>query len=200
MNVLISLIINFICGIIVVVWHEFPKNLVEHYLLQLMYRGRLKLRNPLTYIDPIGMIMFIFSVVGIGWQRPYKYNTERFKLKGEGGIVIALVGQLASLLLVFALLPLIGYMYANEVNIYLLQFTGTLAKFSLALFLVNLIPLEGFDMTLIINAFSYKVRRTLEVNQPYLKLFFVVLIVTRAIPRLVIYIIYVLEPLYRIFM
>ncbi len=197
MSVLISLIINFICGIIVVFWHEFPKNIVEHYLLQIMYRGKLKLRNPLTYIDPIGMIMFTFSVVGIGWQRPYKYNTERFKLKGEGGIVIALVGQLASLLLVFALLPVIAYMFVNEVNIYLLQFVSTLAKFSFALFLVNLIPIEGFDMTLIVNAFSYKARKTLEANQPYLKLFFVVLIVTRAIPRLSLYI---LEPLYRFIM
>ncbi len=194
MDVFISLIINFICGIIVVFWHEFPKNITEHYLLQEMYRGRLKIKNPLSYIDPIGMIMFIFSVVGMGWQRPYKYNTERFKLKKEGGVVIALVGQLSSLLLAFALLPLISYLFDSEANTYFIQFIGTLIKFSFAMFLVNLIPIQGFDMTLIVNAFSYKAKRILEVNEPYLKLFFVVLIVSRVIPRLTIYI---LESLYR---
>ncbi len=194
-NTLIILFINLICGIIVVIWHEFPKNILAHFLTHPIYRGDLKIVSPIKYIDKVGAIMFAFSVFGIGWQKPYEYDVNKFTLKDKGGLILALVGQLFSLLLIFILFPLAYYTYHTGVNEYVVMFLFTLIKFNATLIVVNLFPMISFDMSAIIRGISYETYRSIEINNIYFKFAFLVILGMRLVPQITSFL---LSPLFRL--
>jgi len=111
------------------------------------FQGRLTL-NPIAHIDPIGFIMIL--VFGFGWAKPVQTNPSAFKNYYKDDLKISLAGPVANLILgfIFAILavlftnfaPIDGALYTIIQEI--LVITGYL---NCILFVLNLIPIPGFD-------------------------------------------------------
>lgn len=151
----INIIISLVAGVIVVLVHEVSKYYFSLTLLHPIHRKRKDTKiNFLKYIDPVGLIIFVFS--GIGWQKPGEYNPARFKEKEKGLLVLSLVGFAASTLLIVAMIPLAMYLYRSEILFgnYIFIFVYKLIYFSFALVVINLLPIPPLNMAKIIYALN----------------------------------------------
>ena len=151
----INIIISILAGVIVVLVHEVSKYYFSLTLLHPIHRKRKDTKiNFLKYIDPVGLIIFVFS--GIGWQKPGEYNPARFKEKEKGLLVLSLVGFAASTLLIVAMIPLAMYLYKAELLFgnYIFIFVYKLIYFSFALIVINLLPIPPLNMAKIIYALN----------------------------------------------
>lgn len=107
--------------------------------------GRLTL-NPLAHIDVFGFIMLI--VIGFGWAKPVPFDPRNLKRPLADGLLIALAGPAANLVLaLLAALVFRGLVAAN-----VLAFDSLLALFlvllvfvDLLLLFFNLIPIYPLD-------------------------------------------------------
>lgn len=174
---LIRILINFICGILVMLIHELPKVLTAHILTHPIHRKK-KIEFPsiLTFIDPIGLVLFTFSSFGMGWQKPYEYNPSLLKDKEKSLLPIALSGQLANLLLVVILIPIIKYSITVDTSYIMLYGLYRLTIYNLVIFIVNLLPVPPLDMSKIIHAFSPNAYFNLMQNKRYIHAGFILLI------------------------
>lgn len=110
------------------------------------YQGRLTL-NPLAHLDPLGTLMLV--LFRVGWAKPVMINTQYFKNKRQGTLLVSLAGPMANVLL--------GWIFYNVLKITSLHFPYTKFSASLAMFLLvnvqvnlglasfNLIPLPPLD-------------------------------------------------------
>ncbi len=190
MNILLILLINFIAGILVMILHELAKNIAAYFLTHPVYRQAVKINSPLRYIDVIGAIMFAFAWIAVGWQRPFKYDYRKFRMKESGLVILAVVGEVSSLVFAVSLLPVVKYLQFTmplEIGLhtYLYLFVYTFIKYNLAIFFVNLLPMLPFDMSLIVQGMSAEKYAYLVRNDIYLKLFFLFMIGSGIIPRIV---------------
>ncbi|MCT4544120.1 MAG: site-2 protease family protein [Vallitalea sp.] len=151
LEILINLIIKFLCAVIVICVHEYPRMIVYKALVHPLYKREAKISfNPLRYMDPFGMICFVF--LNVGWQKPFTFNTGRLRDKNKGLISISLIGILCNLLLMAILIPILINVY--NVNDYLTNFLKYLIVYNLAIVIVNLLPVPPFDMVKIIQAIN----------------------------------------------
>lgn len=114
------------------------------------FQGRLTF-NPLAHIDPIGFLMLL--IFGFGWAKPVQVNPSAFKKYYKDDLKVSLAGPVANLIV--ALLSAILY---NVIS----RFIGAAAGYSTiqwivlmilklsvsincTLFVLNLIPIPGFD-------------------------------------------------------
>lgn len=173
----IYILINFICGAVVMIWHELPKSVAAHFLTHSVFRKKnMILPSPMKYIDPIGLILFTFSSYGVGWQKPYEHNPNRLKDKERSLLVIAIIGQLASLLFMLFLIPVANYMIITDANKFIIQAVSKLIIFNMAIFIVNLLPVPPLDMSKIIHAFSPNTYFRLMQNERYIHSAFILLV------------------------
>ncbi|MCA9384393.1 MAG: site-2 protease family protein [Candidatus Magasanikbacteria bacterium] len=106
-------------------------------------QGRLTI-NPLSHIDPVGLLLLI--VAGFGYAKPVPYNPYRLRDPKWGPVLIALAGPISNLLL--GIIAIISYalLYTklgpNNLLIVALWF---LAKVNIVLALFNLVPLPPLD-------------------------------------------------------
>ncbi|MBU0573873.1 MAG: site-2 protease family protein [Candidatus Margulisbacteria bacterium] len=102
--------------------------------------GRLTL-NPISHIDPIGLIMLI--IARIGWARPVPVNPYNFKNPEWGMTMVGLAGPVSNfffawvLAVIFRFLP--GYSSMAHYVIYQAIFIN------LALMVFNLLPIPPLD-------------------------------------------------------
>lgn len=189
LNIIIFMTINCMCGIIVMIAHEYPKKLAAYLLVHPIYRTKKLFDIPLRkYIDPIGLILFTLSlnsVYGIGWQKPYEYNPSRFKAKEKALVYIGLMGQLSSLLFMFMMIPFFDYFASTMRNIYVNHFFLSLITFNFTIFFINLLPIPPFDMAKMIYAFSPTTYFKMVQNQRIFHLVFVLLVAMGIIQFLV---------------
>lgn len=177
MAFIIKIVINLICGIIVMIIHELPKNIAAHFLTHPIHRPRrIKFITPKKFIDPIGLILFAVSSVGVGWQKPYEYNPNKLTDKHKSFLPIMLTGLLANFLAMMFLIPLFSVMQTYQLNEYLLYFIQKLFIFNFMIFLVNLIPVPPLDMSYIIYAYSPDNYFKLIQNQRYIHSAFILVI------------------------
>lgn len=151
----INIIISLIAGVIVMLVQEVSKYYFSLTLLHPIHRKRQDTKVSFKkYIDPVGLIIFVFS--GIGWQKPGEYNPVKFKEKEKGLLVLALVGFAANTLLIVAMIPLAMYLYSAEMLFgnYIFIFVYKLIYFSFALIVINLLPMPPFNMAKIIYALN----------------------------------------------
>lgn len=173
----IYILINFVCGAVVMIWHELPKSVAAHFLTHSVFRKKtMILPSPFKYIDPIGLILFTFSSYGIGWQKPYEHNPNRLKDKERSLMAIALVGQLASLLFMLFLIPIANHMILTGANKFIVQGVSKLIIFNMAIFIVNLLPVPPLDMSKMIHAFSPNTYFRLMQNERYIHSAFILLV------------------------
>lgn len=108
-------------------------------------QGRLTL-NPLSHIDPFGLIMVVMA--GFGWARPVPTTPRNFNSRYAIGLVAA-AGPASNLLLAFiainlhGLLMAMGLEFASSNGAY--QFVGLFVQINVVLLLFNLIPLGPLD-------------------------------------------------------
>ncbi|MCT4597635.1 MAG: site-2 protease family protein [Vallitalea sp.] len=148
-NLLIDLLIKFICAIIVVCVHEYPKIFAYKLLVHPLYKKQTNISyNPMNYIDPFGIITFMF--MNVGWQKPFVFNNARLKDKSKGLIAISLSGILANLLLMTILIPI--FYSTGGINPHLSTFLIMLIYYNFGIVIVNLLPVPPLDMVRIVQS------------------------------------------------
>lgn len=148
-------------------------------------QGRLSL-NPLSHLDPIGIIMLIFA--HIGWGKPVEINPRNFKGRISTSAAEAIVSAAGPIMnfilaLVFSLIfaalakfvPSIWTMAGGVVATIILDII--IVNIGLGVF--NLIPLPPLDGSKIIMPFlPYKAKEWFTNNEQLFSLVFVVLWIT----------------------
>ncbi|MCM0649857.1 site-2 protease family protein [Clostridium swellfunianum] len=114
------------------------------------FQGRLTL-NPLVHIDPIGFIMIL--IFGFGWAKPVQVNPSAFKRYYKDDLKVTLAGPVANLIvailsaLIYGIFSKFtvangGYSSMQWIISMILVYSVTI---NCALFVLNLIPIPGFD-------------------------------------------------------
>lgn len=138
--------------------HEFAHALVGKWRgdRTAEHMGRLTL-NPLAHLDPLGTLMLI--TVGFGWAKPVPFDPSRLRRPILDGVVIALAGPAANLILAVAAGMLFQWMFIMG----FLSFSSLLPGFlvllivlNLMLLFFNLIPIPPLDGSHVIDAFLHK--------------------------------------------
>lgn len=113
-------------------------------------QGRLTL-NPLSHIDLIGFLMFVFA--GFGWAKPVQVNPQAFRNPKRDDLIVSLAGPLANLItaIIFALIIKGLFLFAGqlfaiaEYGDYIFKMLVYFVWVNLVLFVFNLIPLPPLD-------------------------------------------------------
>lgn len=122
--------------------------------------GRLTL-NPVSHIDPIGLVMLLF--VGFGYAKPVPVNPYNFKVPRRGLFMTAIAGvtyNLAAMIVscfFLALTMFIGPLGAGAplyLYYFFFWFFQLSASINVMLFLFNIIPLGALDGFKIIEAYA----------------------------------------------
>lgn len=169
---LLQIIITLICGVLTMLIHEVPKSIVAYALTHPVYKVNNKMnQNLLAYIDPVGLIMFVFF--GVGWQKPYEYNSSKFRNKNQGILSVALTGMFSNLLVMSLLIPTVSIIQSNL----LLTFVLTLIQFNFTIVVVNLLPVPPLEMSKFIHAFSTNAYFKLVQNERIIHTIFILLLI-----------------------
>ncbi len=111
--------------------------------------GRLTI-NPLKHLDPLGLFVFIFSMLqgfGIGWAKPVPVSPANFENPRRGMMWVALAGPVMNLLLAFLSLVVLRSMGLRGWGF--LSPIPLMIRFSLQINLIlaafNLIPIPPLD-------------------------------------------------------
>lgn len=105
--------------------------------------GRLTL-NPLSHIDPIGLLMV--AAVGFGYAKPVPFNPNKLRLHW-GSAVVAAAGPLMNLLLAIAAVNVLALAGSQGWQLSSTQQTALvlMVHINLLLMLFNLLPLGPLD-------------------------------------------------------
>lgn len=178
---LIDSVINFVCAVIVVCVHEYPRIISYKYLVHPLYKKETKVSfNPLKYMDPFGMISFVF--LAVGWQKPFYFNTGRLRDKKKGLISITLIGLLCNLLLMAIMIPV--YFAVRGQNGYLDHFISAIMLFSLTMVIVNLLPVPPFDMVKIIQALNPQLYFKFIQYEKIIQALFILIVASGILPQI----------------
>jgi len=183
--------------IIAMTFHEFAHAYVATKLGDDTPRiqGRLNL-NPLSHIDPIGMICLI--VVGFGWGRPVEITPRNFDGKysiSKAEAMVAAAGPIMNFILAFVFLIIFKI---AEINIgqvttqtyIILKILGGIVSINVGLGVFNLIPIHPLDGAKILNHFiGYRAKEWLLNNQYILTIIlFIVVYYTNVMAYLINYV------------
>lgn len=189
---LVSLLISIPGVLIAITFHEFAHAFVADKLGDDTPRnqGRLSL-NPLSHLDPFGVIMLIFA--HIGWGKPVQINPNNFTRKFSartGEAIVALAGPLMNFILaiIFTIILYAVKIFATsfvmestvgQVISTMLLYTVTI---NVGLGVFNLIPLPPLDGSKILMAFlSYNAKRWFE---EHTQLFYIIFLLVWITPIL----------------
>lgn len=188
MSYLITIAASVIAVLFVFIPHELAHAFVAYkngdYTAK-MY-GRLTL-NPLKHIDPLGIVLCIFT--GFGWAKPVPVNPANFTHYRRGLFTTAVAGVITNYIIAFIAYPLylvISVYALPEIEAatslyYLVSFFDRIFflifLYSLSVFIFNLLPLYPLDGFRVVESLTREVnpvRRFLR-NYGYYILIFLVL-------------------------
>ncbi|MBN1327103.1 MAG: site-2 protease family protein [Candidatus Cloacimonetes bacterium] len=161
MDTFVVILIQLPILLITITIHEFSHGLVAYYLGDDTAKraGRLTL-NPISHIDPLGLIMLF--IARIGWAKPVPINPYNFKNYKRDTALSAAAGPVANFLMaIFLSMIFAAIKGAHQGN---LNYISPLAQFwismllyaimiNLALGLFNLIPIPPMDGSKILGGF-----------------------------------------------
>ena len=183
-NALLSLLLTLPAVLIAITFHEFAHAFAADKLGDDTARrqGRLNL-NPLSHIDPIGMVMLIFA--GFGWGKPVEINPRNFNRNIKMPVaeaIVAAAGPIMNFILaiIFCVIyvaimkfaPMFIFTQIGGIVIILLR---VCISINIGLGIFNLIPLPPLDGSKILAAFlPYSAKDWLE---KYYNIFYIVFVV-----------------------
>lgn len=188
MSYLITIAASVIAVLFVFIPHELAHAFVAYKngdCTAKMY-GRLTL-NPLKHIDPLGIVLCIFT--GFGWAKPVPINPANFTHYRRGLFTTAVAGVITNYIIAFIAYPLylvISVYALPEIEAatslyYLVSFFDRIFflifLYSLSVFIFNLLPLYPLDGFRVVESLTREVnpvRRFLR-NYGYYILIFLVL-------------------------
>lgn len=150
-------------------------------------QGRLNL-NPLSHIDPIGIIMLIF--VHIGWGKPVQINTRNFDRKytmDQGEAIVSLAGPLMNFILAilfsiiyFAMIKFAPIAFTlSQTGIIISTILSSTVVVNIGLGVFNLIPLPPLDGSKIFrNILPYKAKAWIDQNERWFYIIFLIIWIT----------------------
>lgn len=175
---LIQIFIALISGVLTMLIHEVPKSIVAYAVTHPIYRSNHKInRNFLEYIDPVGLIMF--ALWGIGWQKPYEYNSSKFRDRKNGIIAVSLTGIISNLLVMSILIPIVPMLSSTLVS----SFVFTMIQFNFTIVVINLLPVPPLEMSKLIHAFSTNAYFKLVQNQRIIHTIFILLLILQVVAQ-----------------
>lgn len=159
MNFIIQIIIQLPILLITITVHEFSHGYVAYMLGDDTAKraGRLTL-NPISHIDPIGLIMLF--IARIGWAKPVPINPYNFQNYKRDTALTAAAGPAANFIMAILLSLIFNSADGKEILLYgssLSQFFMYMLLYAilinLALGLFNLIPIPPMDGSKILGGF-----------------------------------------------
>lgn len=143
-------------ALIAIIFHEVAHGVAAMWLGDKTAKnaGRLTL-NPISHIDPIGLICMIF--VGFGWAKPVPVNPMNFKNRKVGMAITALAGPVSNFILGFVLMfisvTIATIFPESSLSVAFVQFIFITARLSIGLGVFNLIPIPPLDGSKVLQIF-----------------------------------------------
>lgn len=150
-------------------------------------QGRLSL-NPLSHLDPFGVIMLIFA--HIGWGKPVQINPNNFTRKVSaktGEAIVSLAGPLMNFILAFVIAIIFyslqtfatSFALTTQVGIIIMTMLQYAILVNIGLGVFNLIPLPPLDGSKILMAFlPYNAKRWFEEHTQLFYIIFLIIWIT----------------------
>lgn len=192
---IVTLLLTLPGVIVAITFHEFAHAFAAYKLGDdtPKMQGRLNL-NPLSHMDPIGLVLLIFA--HIGWGKPVEINPRNFDRKhsmSAGEAIVSVAGPAMNFVLaiVFTLLYfVIGKFFPSfvisQIGFYVMIMIQSAAIVNVGLGVFNLIPLPPLDGSKIFRNFmSYKVKTWLDTYQQYFYIAFLILWITGLAGKLI---------------
>jgi len=175
--------------IIAITFHEFAHAYAAYKLGDdtAKMQGRLNL-NPLSHIDPVGIILLIFA--HFGWGKPVQINPRNFDRKysmEKGEAIVSIAGPLMNFVLaiVFTIIycALIKFgsiaFQISEIGIVVLTIIQATIIVNIGLGIFNLIPVPPLDGSKIFRTLlPYNAKAWLDRNERWFYIVFLVLWIT----------------------
>ncbi len=175
MNTIISLLILFPVILLALTIHEYSHGYVAYKLGDPTAKqaGRLTL-NPLSHIDPIGLILLL--IVHFGWAKPVPVNPYRLRNPEKDMVLVALAGPLSNFLTGGFAALLIKYLHPVLPPVVITMFVY-FAFISFVLCFFNLIPVPPLDGWRIASYFikNHELKYQLERNGMWILLAFLII-------------------------
>lgn len=188
---IVSIVLAILAATLVVILHEGIKRFIALSQTHGLYRKNNDIQvNPLSFIDPLGL--FLFVICGVGWQKPQKYNKNRMINKEKSYVYIMLSGIILHVILIAIALPIYRYFDVYLNYMYVEIFLKKFIAYNISLFLINLLPIPPFDMAEIVTCYYPVTNQTMKGYEPYFQLGLVLLIILGVVPQLVQSILYVI--------
>ena len=182
---LLSLILTLPGVIIAMAFHEFAHAWMAVKLGDdtPLAQGRVSL-NPLSHIDPMGIMMLLFC--GVGWGKPVQIDTSNFngKYRKNGEALVALAGPLMNFILAFIFTFILGIIMKFAGLSFLDSTVGTVILtmieysiiMNIGLGVFNLIPLPPLDGSKIFIRFMpYNVRNWIYDHEMWFYMLFLII-------------------------
>jgi len=105
--------------------------------------GRMNV-NPLSHIDPLGLIMM--ALAGFGWAKPVPINPRNFKNYRRDDIIVSLAGVAVNFVLAIIGMVLV-YLFAilQGSNVIIAHILYAFVSINLSLMIFNLLPIPPLD-------------------------------------------------------
>lgn len=186
---LLSLLLTIPGVLIAITFHEYAHAFAADRLGDDTPRnqGRLNL-NPLSHLDPFGVIMLIFA--HIGWGKPVQINPNNFTRKistRAGEAIVSLAGPLMNFILAFVFAIAFyavqifwpSFALTSEVGKIIMNMIQYTVIVNVGLGVFNLIPLPPLDGSKILMAFlSYNAKRWFEEHTQIFYIIFLIIWIT----------------------
>jgi len=158
MNTILQILIQIPILLLTLTIHEFSHGYVAYILGDDTAKraGRLTL-NPISHIDPIGLLMLF--IVRIGWAKPVPVNPYNFNNQKRDMAITAAAGPVSNFIVAIILAVVYNLLMKTNVNynltinqifIFILQYSILI---NLALGIFNLIPIPPMDGSKILGGF-----------------------------------------------
>ena len=150
-------------------------------------QGRLSL-NPLTHLDPIAVVLLVFT--HIGWGKPVEINPNNFDRKisaRAGEAIVAAAGPIMNILLAFVIAIIFyalqvfatGFAIGTQTGMIIMTMLQYAVIVNVGLGVFNLIPLPPLDGSKVLMGFlPYNAKRWFEDHEKVFYIIFLVIWIT----------------------
>lgn len=186
---ILSVVLTLPGVLVAITFHEYAHALAAYKLGDdtPKVQGRLNL-NPLTHLDPIAIVLLLFT--HIGWGKPVEINPNNFNRKisaRTGEAIVAAAGPIMNILLAFIftvilyLLQLFAstFVYGTQIGIIIMTMIQYTVIVNIGLGVFNLIPLPPLDGSKVLMGFlPYNAKRWFEENERTFYIIFLIIWIT----------------------